>query len=605
MPLFARTFNEGLSAIGSRGLLGALSGGTANYLEGGSLDHGLKGALVGAGLGAASGGLLGGNKFLSATSSLALPALLAQQKSRPITRELYTPRPYDPISALYTEENMFEENSPEWQEYYAANPDRYKARYGTGGVKLSAFSPDAIGGTGSAVDLDYYRLQKELREKGYSRREREKMLRNDFPTQLSDFALAGGLGMGLGGLGLYLGNVAADHIDNDFVSHMAPMVGGMSGLMGGSMLAAQRIYDKDQDAIEAAELAPMKKKASMSLKDLAYMESISGVNVGRVKTSAGTIVDSNGVYTLYDSSGENIYGKFSKLSEAQAYAEKVAQYQIGQAADGTYQVMRGGQAVAADANYQGRGLTTNMRMKDHMKYQQQLMDQRAKVQQLNSLRDGQQIQRLRNMSAPGLGNIPGTNASNAATQALSVQNMANHQPTQATQRFMGASPAPAPAPQAQVPAQTPRAPAPTPAPAPQAQAPRAPVGRTYTQQQVNQQTRMAAEKARQRAAKQTAQTLAKQEASAAANLAKAKGWATVGKAGLGGLAAAGLGYLGYKAFAPEEKSFVQRFGDQVSNYAPMIQQATNVMGAFANPGGAYQAMGYQAPGAGYGQYRNM
>ena len=182
-------------------LYGAGSGAISNYLAGGDLDHAIRGAVVGGALGAGSGALVSkSNPLLHFGVTTSVPAALAFQKNRPMLREAYEPKSTDVLNRLYTEERAFAEGTPEFEEYYMANPERYQARL----EKMSTY------------------------------------------------------------------------------------------------------------------------KAPMSLDEIAYMEEISGDYVGRTQTKVGTIVDSNGVFSLYDSTGENLYGEFTKLSEAKEYAEKVA-----------------------------------------------------------------------------------------------------------------------------------------------------------------------------------------------------------------------------------------------------------------------------------------
>lgn len=81
-------------------------------------------------------------------------------------------------------------------------------------------------------------------------------------------------------------------------------------------------YQNNPDAYKARY---EKQAASMSLEDIALMEEMSGQVVGRTRTKVGTIVDSNGKYTLYDETGKYTYGDFTKLSEAVEHSEKVAE----------------------------------------------------------------------------------------------------------------------------------------------------------------------------------------------------------------------------------------------------------------------------------------
>ena len=134
--------------------------------------------------------------------------------------------------------------------------------------KGAAFDP-TIGGGGNNFDLDYYRLHDELRRKGYSRREREKLLRNDFGTQLKDLGV--GAGYTLGGLatgGALAGGLAhlagADKANALAVAHLGALAGGI----GGGLLGAKRVYDLDQDAIEAAETMAEKKANWQAVKTL-------------------------------------------------------------------------------------------------------------------------------------------------------------------------------------------------------------------------------------------------------------------------------------------------------------------------------------------------
>lgn len=410
---------------GGGAALGGVTGGVSNYLAGGDLDHAISGAVSGALLGGAGGALMrNSNRLAQVAVAGGVPALLAQVKDRPMVSEYYAPKHTDALSRLYSEERSFKENTPEWEEYYRANPDRYEARYGkqaaVASEKVSAFQSD-VSGPGSAIDLDYYRLHKELREKGYSRQEREKLLRNDFATQLKDMARGAGYGLtggALGGLAGYGLGKGLGVEDTRLLANIAA-IGGAGGLTLGGLLATKDIYDLDQQAIEDAEnlgikqanakltalqglgllgvglgvgaggalllgdseedyqedfvnrldeedeyqrkadmgiisdaeytayligkkragelampehryavtttLDNLKKEASMTLDDISTMESMSGTTVGRVFTKVGTIIDAGGKYTLYDQSGKNIYGEFTKLSEAQEYAEKIAE----------------------------------------------------------------------------------------------------------------------------------------------------------------------------------------------------------------------------------------------------------------------------------------
>lgn len=419
--------------VGGGAAVGALSGGISNYAAEGDLDHALRGALTGSMMGAATGGLLrNANPLFGLAATAAVPATLAQVKDRPTVSKMFRPESTDSIRNLYSEERAFTEGSPEWNAYYAANPDRYSARYGqqpaVASEKVSAFQSD-VSGPGSAIDLDYYRLHKELREKGYSRQEREEILRNDFGTQLKDMARGAGYGLtggALGGLAGYGLGKGLGVEDTRLLGNIAAL-GGAGGLTLGGLLANKDIYDLDQQAIEDAEnlgvkqanakltalqglgllgaglgvgaggalllgdseedyqedfvgrldeedeyqrqadmglisdaeytayligkkragelampehryavtttLDRLKKEASMTLNDIAAMEAMSGTNVGRTQTKVGMIIDSNGVYTLYDDTGKYTYGDFTKLSEAQEHAEKVAKYYATEGGD--------------------------------------------------------------------------------------------------------------------------------------------------------------------------------------------------------------------------------------------------------------------------------
>jgi hypothetical protein len=179
-------------------LAGAVGGGVSNALYGGDMDHAIRGAVVGGVLGSVPGLMLrNSNPLLRLGLAGAIPAALAAQKDRPMLQELFSPGHDDMLSNLYSAERAFQENSPEWNEYYQNNPDAYAARY-------------------------------------------------------------------------------------------------------------------------------EKQAASMSLDDIAYMEEMSGSVVGRTRTKVGTIVDSNGKYTLYDDTGKYTYGDFTKLSSAIEHSEKVA-----------------------------------------------------------------------------------------------------------------------------------------------------------------------------------------------------------------------------------------------------------------------------------------
>ena len=181
-------------------IAGGLGGGVTNALYGGDMDHAIRGAVVGSVLGSVPGlALRNSNLALRLGVAGAIPAALASQKDRPILQELFSPGHDDMLSNLYSAERAFQENSPEWNEYYQNNPDAYAARY-------------------------------------------------------------------------------------------------------------------------------EKQAASMSLDDIAYMEEMSGQVVGRTRTKVGTIVDSNGKYTLYDDTGKYTYGDFTKLSAAVEHSEKVAMW---------------------------------------------------------------------------------------------------------------------------------------------------------------------------------------------------------------------------------------------------------------------------------------
>lgn len=227
MRQIAATAGEHLGRFGERALhhsggalTGAVSGGLSNYLAGGDMDHAIRGAVVGAGMGAVPGVMLRNNQVARYALAAGVPGLLAFQKDRPGISSLFSPGSSDLGSSLYTAERAFEEGSPEWQEYYAENPEAYSARY-------------------------------------------------------------------------------------------------------------------------------EKTAASMTLDDIALMEEMSGESVGRTHTKVGTIVDSNGRYTLYDKSGNYTYGSFDKLSEAVAASEKVAMLfrrgrMVTDAAQGTVVYQPGG-----------------------------------------------------------------------------------------------------------------------------------------------------------------------------------------------------------------------------------------------------------------------
>tara|TARA_B100000214_G_scaffold323291_1_gene259655 strand:- start:15708 stop:17228 length:1521 start_codon:yes stop_codon:yes gene_type:complete len=469
--------------------LGALSGGISNYMAEGDLDHAIRGAVVGAGMGGLSGAYLGGvNRALSAGVSAATPALLAQQKDRPILRELFSPDAGDLGSELYSEKNRFNEGSAEWQDYYAKNPDRYAANYG---------EPE---------------------------QEKEAMI----------------------------------------------------------------------------------KKASMTLEDIAYMEKVSGQNVGRVATSVGTIIDSGGNYTLYDNSGEYTYGTFNKLAEAEDYAEKLAEY-FTQINDGTAQVMRKGRfpwsratRVAEDPSlYKARGWTNKARMADRLAYEKTL-----RQAQTTGLLQTQQMAQLppQSYNQGAMGNIKTTGARGPDITALgSVGNKpAVKGPDITAMGQVKATPPPA-----QEAAKV------TP-PTNQSQAR---VVRSGNRGGVNPLDRLSSSgKKVTKPAVEVAQKVEQavvpkvvQQAEQAAAPQAAKALGRWGKAGLGGLAAAGLGYLGYQAFKPEEtywdkaKDYATTAATAINKYGPQIQRAANLMGARANAGGNYSHMGYQAPQRQYPQ----
>ena len=116
-------------STGGGAALGGVTGGVSNYLAGGDLDHAISGAVSGALLGGAGGALTrNSNRLAQIAVAGGVPALLAQVKDRPMVSEYYAPKHTDTLNRLYSEERAFKEDTPEWVEYYMANPDRYEAR---------------------------------------------------------------------------------------------------------------------------------------------------------------------------------------------------------------------------------------------------------------------------------------------------------------------------------------------------------------------------------------------------------------------------------------------------------------------------------------------
>ena len=283
-----RAAREYGAQVGGGASVGALSGGISNYLAEGDMDHALRGALTGGIIGGVGGRLTrNANPLTRLAVTGGVPAVLAQIKDRPGVSRLFRPEHTDSISSLYSEQRAFEEESPEWQEYYAANPDRYDARYNQ--QKSANWKTQALVGTGllGAGTLGGALLAGESKE--------------DFANRLdAEDAMIDSIDMGM---------ASEEDLANFLISKRD---------------AGELAMPEDRYFITTS--LDKVKEASMSLNDIATMEAMSGVNVGRTRTKVGMIIDSNGVYTLYDESGKYTYGEFTKLSEAQDLAEKVAQY---------------------------------------------------------------------------------------------------------------------------------------------------------------------------------------------------------------------------------------------------------------------------------------
>tara|TARA_Y100001973_G_C4960356_1_gene214676 strand:- start:17 stop:499 length:483 start_codon:yes stop_codon:yes gene_type:complete len=110
-------------------------------------------------------------------------------------------------------------------------------------------------------DPDYYRLHEELRKKGYTREERERMLRNDFSSATKDVLRGAGLitgGTALGGaLGYNLPElINMEERNRPIATGLGAILGGLAGTVGASKVQ----YDIDQEALALAEQAKDKTK---------------------------------------------------------------------------------------------------------------------------------------------------------------------------------------------------------------------------------------------------------------------------------------------------------------------------------------------------------
>jgi hypothetical protein len=397
-------------------IYGGLSGGVSNYLAGGDMDHAIRGAVLGAGIGAVPGiALRNSNQALRFGAAAGIPALLALQKDRPMLRDAFNPESTDTLSSLYSADNAFEEGSPAWEAYYAENPEAYAERY-------------------------------------------------------------------------------------------------------------------------------EKTAAAMTLDDIALMEEMSGQVVGRTRTKVGTVVDSNGVYTLYDNTGDYTYGEFTKLSEALYYAEKLAQFSLGDAYANNPGNIPQGQNYASDWSHK-----------------QDILDKRGRT--------------------VGTANVGGS-----GTTSSVVLDEAKKKPfwrSAESWRRRGSELEQFAQEQAKRMSYTDDAVKITQRGAPQALPGKAPVPTTVTAPTAKVPT----------------------PAPAAPVKAPLSGGAKALRYGGGALGLAGLGYLGYQYFKPED-SWTDRAQDALSSaagtaqkYLPYAQQAMgalqggNLMGYSANPGG--------------GQYQNV
>jgi len=102
----------------------------------------------------------------------------------------------------------------------------------------------------------------------------------------------------------------------------------------------------------ASEAPPssQKKKASMSLNDLAIMEKVSGHTLGRLTLDNGcVVVEDQGRYTTYDKTGAYTYGTFDTLEGAKTAAMSFNQYSM--ADSGTGRVARRGFFGLGPAEY--------------------------------------------------------------------------------------------------------------------------------------------------------------------------------------------------------------------------------------------------------------
>lgn len=549
--LAARQFG---SQVGGGAAIGGLSGGISNYLAEGDMDHALRGALTGAMIGGVGGRVMrNANPLATLAVTGGIPAALAQIKDRPGISRLFRPESTDSISSLYSEERAFKEGTPEWNEYYAANPDRYDARYGQ--QKSANWKTKALVGAGllGGGALGGALLTGESKE--------------DFANRLdAEDEMLDKIDMGL----------ASEEELADFLISKRD--------------AGELAMPEDRYFITTS--LDKVKEASMSLNDVAVMEAMSGVNVGRTRTKVGMIIDSNGVYTLYDESGKYTYGDFTKLSEAQEHAEKVAKFQTQwNPTTNQYDTVRKGffglgkaQIVDPDS-YQSRKFTTTGKIKDFERMQDaaKITDQRNLSHRVATTHAGygrgydfgKQVGQAQAQSQMGAAT---EQAQNQAAKAKNVQQRAMHQAKRHRAMYK----------QTKATLQAER----------------------EAHQAAMQQQQQAAERARQQAAqKAEAQLAAQTKKTTDATKSLARWKRGTGIAGLTlGLGAAAYGAYNYfnkpKSWTERATGALDEAVGTMSNYKQYLPMANQFANTLTNVGGAANAAfnPYSARG---GRYQQM
>lgn len=357
----------------------------------------------------------------------------------------------------------------------------------------------------------------------------------------------------------------------------------------------------------ASEAPPsgQKKKASMSLDDLAIMEKVSGHTLGRLTLDNGcVVVEDQGRYTTYDKTGAYTYGTFDTLEGAKTAAFFGSRYEHV-----------GGGDIVRRRLFRGPEMLTNFADMSQEQRRGLLSGNRS------ARRAAEQAAQRSNYSS-----APSRSAAAPAANMPPAQPAAPVRPAPPVQPVPPAPPAP--------PVQPPQAPPAQKATGGSALAQKqmyenqllqqeqrhrqqmneatrnaSQRARSRAQQQTNDATRRAAEKARARMGAQHAkevQALNQERAALQKSLGR---YRMAGGLGLGALGLAGAAYLGNKLLGSSDEpqdtysDYIAQAGSYVNQAMPYVNQAVGAAQQMGYLGGGAQGAYQQMPAYGPPQYR--